>query len=321
MTADGIRYSYGPVPSRRLGRSLGINNIPPKVCSYACIYCQAGRTVRHENSRSAFYVPEDIFDDLKNRVQRARNRTEKIDYLAFVPDGEPTLDLNIGKEIILLKRLGVPIGVITNSSLLWRNDVREELCRADWVSVKVDTVDEVLWKKINKPCKGINFDQMLEGIAAFAGVYSGRLVTETMLLKGINDNDRCMNETADFIRQLDPDTAYLSVPIRPTQEKNAHMPEECTLNRMYNLLSEKVPVVECLAGYEGNAFAFTGNVEKDLLSVTAVHPMRREAVEDLLARAGASWDVVGMMMASGQLVKTDYNGHEFYLRRFGNHCI
>ncbi|MBN2654562.1 MAG: radical SAM protein [Nitrospirae bacterium] len=316
MTADGIRYSYGPVPSRRLGRSLGINNIPAKVCSYSCIYCQAGRTTRLENNRSIFYEPQDIFDDIKNRVQRAQNRSERIDYVAFVPDGEPTLDLNLGKEIILLKRLGVPVGVITNSTHLWRNDVREELSRADWVSVKVDTVAKELWKKINRPHKEIDFVQMLQGIEAFSRIFRGKLVTETMLIKGINDNDKCMIDTADFISRLNPHTAYLSVPTRPPQEKSVSIPNEETLNRMYNLLAERVSAAEYLAGYEGNAFAFTGDVEKDLLSITAVHPMRRDAVEALFARAGEPIDLLEKMVAKGLIVKTIYNNHEFYQRKF-----
>src|ERR1019366_1004365 len=116
MTANNVRYSYGPVPSRRLGKSLGINNIPAKVCTYSCPYCQVGRTTQMHNDRRFFYEPQDIFRDVQSRLAKAKEASERVDYLTFVPDGEPSLDVNLGKEIILLKALEVPVGVITNSS-------------------------------------------------------------------------------------------------------------------------------------------------------------------------------------------------------------
>jgi len=99
---------FGPVPSRRLGRSLGINNIPPKICSYSCVYCQLGRTLRMEIERRAFYEPEELIRAVRERVEELREGGERIDYLTFVPDGEPTLDSNLGEEIAALKDLGIP---------------------------------------------------------------------------------------------------------------------------------------------------------------------------------------------------------------------
>ncbi|MEJ2097833.1 MAG: radical SAM protein, partial [Deltaproteobacteria bacterium] len=116
--------AFGPVPSRRLGRSLGINNIPPKVCSYSCVYCQVGKTRRMKVDRSPFYDPQEIYRDVKKKIAKAQKKGESVDYLTFVPDGEPTLDVNLGNEIELLKSLGPKIGVITNGSLAWRKDVR-----------------------------------------------------------------------------------------------------------------------------------------------------------------------------------------------------
>ena len=115
--------TFGPVPSRRLGRSLGINNIPPKICTYSCVYCQLGRTIKMQADRRAFYEPEKVFQDVKNKVEKAKGKGETIDYLTFVPDGEPTLDINLGREIELLRPLGIKVAVISNSSLIWREDV------------------------------------------------------------------------------------------------------------------------------------------------------------------------------------------------------
>ena len=142
---------FGPIPSRRLGRSLGINNIPPKVCSYSCIYCQIGATDSMSIKRNEYFSPKDILIEVSEKVKQLQSTGERIDYLTFVPDGEPTLDINLGKTIDLLKPLGIKIAVITNSSLLWDEEVQKDLFKADWVSVKIDTVDEKIWHKIDRP--------------------------------------------------------------------------------------------------------------------------------------------------------------------------
>ena len=143
--------AFGPVPSRRLGRSLGINNIPPKVCTYSCVYCQVGKTRRMQVERSPFYEPEDIFKSVRKQVKKAIKKGERIDYLTFVSDGEPTLDVNLGYEIDLLKSLGIKIGIITNASLIFREDVRTDLMKADWVSLKFDSTRKTIWRQINRP--------------------------------------------------------------------------------------------------------------------------------------------------------------------------
>jgi len=319
MTASDIRYSFGPVPSRRLGKSLGINNIPAKACTYSCIYCQVGQTTQMQSDRRVFYQPEDIFHDVQSRLVQAKEASEPVDYLTFVPDGEPTLDVNLGKEIMLLKSLDVPVGVITNSSLLWRDDVRDELGKADWVSLKIDAVQEDIWRQINRPHKAISLPWILNGVVAFAKAFSGKLVTETMLIRGLNDNVDCMKAVASFLHALQPSQAYLSIPTRPPAQRQVQGPDEATLNQIYQLLADKVKQVEYLIGYEGDSFAFTGDIEKDILSITAVHPMREEAVRMILSQAGSPWAVVDRMLAQGNLAVTKYDGHIFYLRKFSEH--
>jgi len=316
MIAGQASRVFGPVPSRRLGRSLGINNIPPKVCSYACVYCQVGRTTRLQVVRRRFYRPEDILQDVRSRMAESGAASERVDYLTFVPDGEPTLDVNLGAEIALLKPLGVPVGVITNSSLLGRDDVREELSGADWVSLKVDAVRDEIWRRVNRPHRSLRLPPILDGIRAFARAFTGILVTETMLVGGVNDTDDCVRELAEFLHDVRPQRAYLSVPIRPPAEKYVHGPDEQALNRAYQLLADRVERVECLIGYEGDAFASTGDAARDLLSITAVHPMREKAVRALLSRAESSWDVVERLVAGGHLAETTHEGHRFFVRRF-----
>ncbi|HCP32663.1 TPA: radical SAM protein [Candidatus Acetothermia bacterium] len=307
--------AFGPVPSRRLGRSLGINNIPPKICTYSCVYCQLGRTIKMQADRRAFYQPDEILKDVERKVESTREVDESIDYLTFVPDGEPTLDTNLGHEIELLKPLGIRIAVITNASLIWHEDVREELMKTDWVSLKVDSTLEEVWHRINRPYRTLQLDSVLDGMLAFAKAYEGELATETMLVEGVNDGEENIRGIADFLVRLRPDQAYLSIPTRPPAENWAHPPNEETINRAFQILSEKVDHVEHLIGYEGSEFSFTGNVEEDLLSITAVHPMREDAVSEFLTRAEADWTVVHRLVAQDQLVETEYGGHQFYLRK------
>lgn len=307
--------AFGPVPSRRLGRSLGINNIPPKICTYTCIYCQLGRTIKIRIERSPFYNPEELVKEIKDKVKKTKESNESIDYLTFVPDGEPTLDENLGYEIALLKPLNIKTAVITNSSLIWREDVREDLMKADWVSLKIDSVEESTWRKIDRPHRSLSLDAILDGIIEFSTGYKGELVTETMLVKGVNDDDKNAKEIADFIHKIKPTKAYLSIPIRPPAEKWVQPPQEEVINKIYQIFSSKVNNTEYLIGYEGNTFAFTGNVEEDLLSITSVHPMREDAVTEFLQKANSNEGIVHKLIEQGKLVETAYEGKKFYIRK------
>ncbi|MGC9356675.1 MAG: radical SAM protein [Anaerolineae bacterium] len=310
-----MNIAFGPVPSRRLGKSLGINNIPPKICTYSCVYCQLGSTIKMQIERQAFYAPEKILESVEHKVKAARDKGETIDYLTFVPDGEPTLDVNLGREIVLLRPLGIKTAVISNASLIWREDVREELAQADWVSLKVDAASEKIWRRVDRPHGKLNLASIQAGMLEFARDYDGVLMTETMLVAGVNDGEEDLRGVADFLARLQPDRAYLAIPTRPPAEPWARPPEEPVINRAYQVLNERLEHVEYLIGYEGNAFAFTGDVEDDLLSITAVHPMREDAVEAFLTRADADWDAVRRLVAEGQLVETEHGEHRFYLRK------
>jgi wyosine [tRNA(Phe)-imidazoG37] synthetase (radical SAM superfamily) len=311
-----MTIAFGPVPSRRLGRSLGINNIPPKSCSYSCVYCQVGATHVRMIEPSAFYAPEEILSSVTHQVDQARAAGETIDYLTFVPDGEPTLDENLAETIHMLRPLNIPIAVISNASLIWREDIRSTLQLVDWVSLKVDSIDEQLWRQINRPHSELNLEKILDGIRQFAVEFDGKLVTETMLVAGINDGEKAVRSVADFLNTLDINTSYLAIPTRPPTVQGVHAPDESILNRAYQVFAEQLSKVEYLIGYEGDAFAFSGDVEVDLLNITSVHPMRESAVKDLLQRAQADWVIVKHLVSSGKLKKTEYAGENYFVRSF-----
>jgi wyosine [tRNA(Phe)-imidazoG37] synthetase (radical SAM superfamily) len=307
---------FGPVPSRRLGRSLGVNNIPPKFCTYSCAYCQLGRTRRLLAERRAFYEPRDILTAVRLKVDFLRAAGEKVDYLSFVPDGEPTLDSRLGLSIEMLRTLEVPVAVISNASKIDGGQVRRELALADWVSLKLDVVSERTWRRLNRPHRCLRLPALKEGALAFAEEFKGRLVTETMLVAGVNDAPEQIAETADFLRGLRPSVAYLSAPIRPPAEPWVMAPGPVVLLEAYQLFAGQGLAVELLAGSEGDEFSGGGRAEADLLAITAVHPMRRSAVEALLQRGGADWSLIQGLLDRGRLTESRYEGETFYLRRF-----
>ena len=305
---------FGPIPSRRLGRSLGVNNIPPKICSYSCVYCQIGLTNSMSIERKEFYSPDDILKEVSEKVNQLRNANEVIDYLTFVPDGEPTLDINLGRTIKFLKSLGIRIAVITNSSLLWDENVREELMNADWVSVKIDTVDEKIWHKIDRPNGKLDFQKIISGIKTFSSSFKGVMVTETMLVKGINDNVQSIKSTSELIKQLNPDKAYILVPTRPPAEKFVEPPSAENLNISYQIFALNITAVELLTGSEGTDFSFSSDAEKELLSILSVHPMSKDAVEKFLIRASTKWDLINELIDKNILKEVQYSGSTFFVK-------
>jgi len=308
---------FGPVPSRRLGQSLGINNIPPKICTYSCIYCQIGRTNNMQINRREFYKPEEIINAVYEKVKKAKEKKEHIDYFTFVPDGEPTLDINLGKEIEMLRSLstGTKIAVITNSSLIWKEEVREDLYKADWVSLKIDSVNQDAWRRIDRPHGSLKLDKIWDGITEFSRTFKGELATETMLIQDVNDDVKKVEQIADLIAKLNPKKSYVSIPTRPPAEKNVKSSTEYEINKAYQIFKERGIDVEYLIGYEGNAFAYTGNVEEDLLSITSVHPMREDGIKNFLTKAKSDWNVIKKLIDEGKLIQVKYEDEKFYMRK------
>ena len=306
---------FGPVPSRRLGQSVGINNIPPKTCSYSCVYCQIGRTDKMQIKRSEFYKPEEILRQTKVKMAELNRGKEHVDYLTFVPDGEPTLDKNLGVEIDLLKQFGIKIAVITNASLLWMDDVRNDLMKADWVSVKVDAVQDNIWRKIDRPQGSLNISKIMQGTINFAKEFKGTLVTETMLVDGINDNKECLHEIAKHIIHLKPSKSYLLVPTRPPAEAVVRKPSEESIRDAYDIIHNESGVeVECITGDEGDSFYFTDKVTDDLFSITSVHPIREDVINKILEDRHLDRSVIDNLIEKELIKMYIYEDKKFYRR-------
>jgi wyosine [tRNA(Phe)-imidazoG37] synthetase (radical SAM superfamily) len=307
---------FGPIPSRRLGRSLGINNIPHKVCSYSCVYCQVGRTSNKDIERKEYFKPEEIVKEVSDKLVALTGINEKVDYISIVPDGEPTLDINLGYLIELLKLFGIKVAVFTNGSLLSRNDVKADLFKADLVSIKIDTVDEDIWYKINRPKNNLNLNFLLKGFSDFAKEYNGRLITETMLARGINDSKLSIERTAQFISKLKINKSYLAVPVRPPAENKVKPVSVTTMDFALKMFGENNIDAESLTRDTATDFSHTDNFEEELLSITSVHPMNRDAVARLLKKANLDWSVIRDLLNQKKVIEVEYNGEKYYQRNF-----
>ncbi len=309
-------FVYGPVPSRRLGQSLGVNNIPPKVCSYSCVYCQIGRTKNMKIYRKEFYKPEDIYSEVKTKVNQIKENGKQPDYISFVPDGEPTLDKNLGIELDLIKNLNIKTAVITNASLLWMDEVKEDLSKSDWVSVKIDAVSDDVWHRIDRPHGGLSLQKVLKGVIDFSKSYKGNLVTETMLVSGLNDDPRHIEGIAEQILKINPRKSYILVPTRPPAESNIYRATSESLIKTASIINSISSVnVECITEDDTEqGFFFTDNVAEDLLSITSVHPIREEIIRHYIKVKKADSSILKELIDQNKIIEYTYEGKRFYKR-------
>jgi len=283
------------------------------------VYCQVGRTVHLEVKRRVFYLWSSIVEEVLQAVDKTG--AENIDYVTFVPDGEPTLDLMLGREIRGVKEaLDVRVAVLTNGSLLHLEDVREDLMDADLVSVKVDAVSEPVYRRVNRPHPSLSLEKVLDGMREFSESFDGELLTETMLVSGLNDEAEELKAVAEYIASLKPSKAYIAVPIRPPTEGWVKPPDERVVTMAYKIFEKLLPGrVELLIGYEGESFkGLSGDPIDDILSITAVHPLRLDYAYRLLGRLYADPEgVVRKLVRDEKVALVEYGGHRFIVRRVG----
>jgi len=215
MASTDLKYVYGPVASRRLGRSLGVDLVPFKTCTYDCIYCQLGRTTS-QTSRRGEYVPVDaVLAELKSRLALG----PRPDYIGLAGSGEPTLHARIGDLIAGIKHLTrVPVAVLTNGSLLWAPDVREALMEADLVMPSLDAGDEYMFQRVNRPHPEISFDVMVEGLAAFTARFRKLVWLEVLLVEGLTGSEKEVEKIAALARRIQPGRVQLNTVSRPPAE-------------------------------------------------------------------------------------------------------
>ena len=211
----GFKHVYGPVPSRRLGRSLGIDLAPFKTCTYDCVYCHLGRTTNKTIERKAYVAVDDVLEELKRKLDAG----PAPDYISLAGSGEPTLNIHIIDCIDKIKRLTrIPVAVLTNGSLLWMTEVQAALMDADLVIPSLDAGDEALFRCVNRPHEEISFARMLEGLAAFTRRFPGEVWLEVLLLGGVTGIPAEARKLASLIRHIQPARVQLNTVCRPPAE-------------------------------------------------------------------------------------------------------
>ncbi|KLO24446.1 radical SAM protein [Marinitoga sp. 1197] len=278
-----MSYVFGPVPSRRLGNSLGINLTPLKTCNYSCIYCQLGKTTNFTNKRMEYFPTEEIIEELKHSIEHSEL---SIDYITFVGDGEPTLHNGIGKIINWIRKNykdEFKIAVVTNGSLLYDKKVRNELLNADLILPSIDASDEKKFRLINRPIFNIEYEKIIEGLRIFAKEFKGEIWIEIMLMKDINDSKEDIEKIAEIIKSIDPlpNKVFINTPVRPPVEKWVGIPSKKSLNYAEKIIPNAVSISYREEG-EFDVSRYKNSLEA-ILDITEKHPLRLEQVEKIIS--------------------------------------
>lgn len=274
------KYVFGPVPSRRLGQSLGIDTIPLKTCNWNCVYCQLGRTKPLLNQRKDYYPPREILAEVQQAL--GSHRPGEIDWVTFVGSGEPLLHASMGALVRGVKELtDLPVAVITNGSLLYLPEVREDLLAADAVLPSLDAGTAGLYLKINRPHPEVTFKRLVDGLVAFRKDYQGRLWVEVMLVRDLNDTPEALQDIARALERIQPDAVHINLPTRPPVESWVQPPDQEGLMRALAILGGIAEVVHPAEG----RFDLSGydNPLDAVLAIITRHPMRQEELEHTLS--------------------------------------
>lgn len=276
-----MKYVFGPVPSRRLGKSLGIDPIPLKTCNWNCVYCQLGRSKPLRNEREEYFSRNDVIAEVKNAL--AFLSQGEIDWVTFVGSGETTLHAGIGWLIRQVKAITpLPVAVITNGSLCYLPELRRELSAADAVLPTLDAGNAKLYRKINRPHPEVNFKHHLDGLIAFRKEYHGKLWVEVMLVQGLNDSEVELHQIADALAKIQPDEIHIVQPDRPPVEDWVQPPDQEGLIRAQAILGQKARIIPAANG----SFELGGeeSLLEAIVAVITRHPMREDELIKTLER-------------------------------------
>ena len=302
-----MKFVYGPVPSRRLGKSLGISPIPKKVCNYSCIYCQLGRTNRMTNTRLMFFTVKEMIDEFDEVLKNDFH----FDVVTIVGEGEPTLSLGLGELISeIQKRTVKPVAVITNGALLYDANLRAELYQADIVLPTLDAFDDESFKKINRPHGTIDFKMINDGLEIFSHEYKGQLWIELMLIEGINDDDESLKKYVEALSKHRYDRLYINTPVRPPSEPYVKAVNHEKMNH----------AVEILGGISIDLLdskGFHSEIEdhyEAIMSIIKRHPMNQFEIEGFLkSRDCNNIDaILDDLKKDNQVAAVNYKGYDTY---------
>ena len=306
-----MQFVFGPVPSRRLGSSLGVDPIPFKTCNWSCVYCQLGRTSPMCLSRSEFFPVDQIISELADALEDRTPR--EIDWITIVGSGEPTLHTGIGQLIRRIKAMtDLPLAVITNGSLLHLPKVRDDLLPADAVLPSLDAGSVDLYRRINRPPKTLTFDSLIEGLVALRKSYPGKLWIEVMLIKDINDTPQALADLASVLRRIAPDEVQLALPSRPPAEPWVEPSSDEGLRRAEQVLGDLVHIASPTEPMSDSIRC--DNIAEAVASIITRHPMRETELASILPRYTSDQieDALSRLAASGRARSVQRFGQRFW---------
>lgn len=237
---SSILHVYGPVPSRRLGFSLGIDILPFKTCSLDCIYCQLGPTKNKIIRRQKYFSGKIILGQIKKAIDSG----QRIDAITFSGSGEPTLNADIGKLILEIKKIiSIPVVVLTNSTLFTRKAVRDALSATDLVIPSLDAATQEVFERINRPYPSLEIHNIIEGLKNFRQEFRGKIWLEVLLVKGLNDSPSHLQSLKKAIAEINPDRIQLNTVVRPPAVASAHPLSPAALEKIRKFLGKKAEVI------------------------------------------------------------------------------
>ena len=301
-------YIYGPVPSRRLGFSLGIDIIPFKTCTFDCIYCQLGPTTRKTVKRKKYFSPKKILSAIKKTLSSG----QRIDYITFSGSGEPSLNSDIGNLIREIKEItSIPVAVLTNGSLLSRERVRKDLSAADLVVPSLDAAAQKAFVKTNRPHSSLKLGEIIEGLEKFRHEFKGSIWLEIMLVKGVNDSPPHLRRLKDAVAKIKPEKIHLNTVVRPPTEKFARPLSQRELERIKKYFGEKA---EIIAEFDKKAQKLSSeDLKKAILSIIQRRPV---TLSDISASLGAHKNEVikylNFLLEEGKIQRTSHKGLKYY---------
>lgn len=301
-------HIYGPVPSRRLGFSLGIDIIPFKTCSFDCIYCQLGPTIKKTIKRRKYFPSSEILSQIK----KVLNSGQRIDYITFSGSGEPTLNSAIGTLVREIKKITpVPVVVLTNSSLFTLKSLRKALKPSDLVIPSLDAATQEIFVKINRPHPSIKIKKIIEGLKEFRHEFKGTIWLEIMLVKGVNDSPPHIKKLKEAIAEIKPDKIQLNTVIRPPAEKFALALNSKELKRIKNILGEKCEIIAEFAKKE--QVPPSEDLEEAIFSLIQRRPV---TLTDIAASLGKHNNEIikylNFLLEKGKVKVVVYKGLKYY---------
>lgn len=239
-----MKYIFGPIKSRRLGSSLGINLTPYKTCTFDCVYCQLGRTNTMTTERKEYIPLNEILDELKNWLATNTPEEKQLNYITLSGSGEPTLNIKTGELISKIKELtGIAVAVITNASLLSDPQLRQEIKDADLVVPSLDAATAVVFEKIDRPHENMNIEDIIEGLASLRKEFKGKIWLEIMIVRGVNDDLRHVRKLKEAADRINPDKIQINSPVRAPVEAGVLPADRKKLEKIKEILGEKAEII------------------------------------------------------------------------------